>query len=117
MRKNSMLAIYILILSLILLGCSDRSVRTQSPAQEVKTSDSAEKDSAKMSEEKKAEQIKAREELEAQRKAASGEFYVPLPALGQEPELNPVKAKALYLTANVAGFDFNEEDVDYYADY
>ena len=46
-----------------------------------------------------------------------GEFYVPLPAVGQEPELTTVKAKALYLTSNVAGFDFKEEDVDYYADY
>ncbi len=96
------LAIYILILSLILTGCSGRSVKTQSPEQDIETVDSV---------------IKAREELEKKRKAESGEFYVPLPALGKEPEFNTVKAKALYLTANVAGFDFNEVDVNYYADY
>ena len=117
MKKNNLLSIYILVLSLILFGCSNPSVRTQSPANDVKTADPVEKDSVKTSEDKKAEQTEAREELEAQRKAESGEFYVPLPALGKEPELNTVKAKALYLTANVAGFDFNEEDVDYYADY
>ena len=117
MKKQYLLAILILILSLILFGCPDRSVQTQSPAEDVKAADSAKNESGKVSEEKTAEQIKAREELEAQRKAESGEFYVPLPALGQEPELNTVKAKALYLTANIAGFDFNEEDIDYYAEY
>jgi hypothetical protein len=117
MKKNNLLAIYLLILSLILFGCADRSIQTQSPPQDVKTTDPVEKDSGKTPEQKKAEQIKARAELETQRKAEAGEFYVPLPALGQEQELTTVKAKALYLTANIAGFDFNDADVDYYADY
>lgn len=117
MKKNSILAIYILAFSLILFGCPDRSIQTQSPSEDVKTADPIEKDSGKTPEQKKAEQIKEREELEAQIKVEAGEFYVPLPALGQEPEVSKVKAKALYLTANVAGFDFNEEDVNYYADY
>lgn len=117
MKSNKLLAIYILILSLLLVGCPDRSVQTQSPATDVEIIDSVALDFNKLPEEKKAEQIKAREQLEVQRKADLGEFYVPLPALGQEPEDKKVKAKALYLTANVAGFDFRQEDIDYYADY
>jgi len=122
MRYIKLPAIYILILSLLLAGCAGGAAQTQGPSPDVKTVDSADKGSGKTAEENKAEQakaeqIKAREELEAQRKTELGEFYVPLPALGQEPERKPVKAKALYLTANVAGFDFNEDDVNYYADY
>ncbi len=117
MKNYNLLAMYILVLSLILAGCSDRPVQTQSASKNGEIIDSVEKDFNRMSEEKKAEQIEARQQLEAQRKAELGEFYVPLPALGQEPDLNTVKAKALYLTANVAGFDFNREDVQYYADY
>ena len=101
MNKYGRLAIYILILSLILAGCSGPKSQTASVAKE----------------EKQTDQIKARDDLETQRKAEMGEFYVPLPPIGAEPELATVKAKALYLTANVAGFDFNEEDVAYYADY
>lgn len=102
MKKYGRLTIYILILSLILAGCSGPKSQTAS---------------SENGTEKQADQIKARVDLEAQRKAEMGEFYVPLPPLGEEPELDTVKAKALYLTANVAGFDFNEEDVSYYADY
>lgn len=67
--------------------------------------------------EKEARLREEREALEKQRKEALGEFYVPLPALGQERQLSTVKAKGLYITSYVAGFDFNEEDVAYYADY
>ena len=65
----------------------------------------------------KKETPKERQELEKQRKIELEEFYVPLPKLGQEAEINTVKARALYLTANVAGFGFNEEDINYYAEY
>ena len=75
------------------------------------------KDTGKTAEQDEEEQLAARQALEEQHKAEYEEFYVPLPAVGQEPELTTVKAKALYLTANVAGFDFKEEDVNYYADY
>ena len=101
MNKHGRIVIYILILSLILAGCSGPKSQTASTAEE----------------ENQTDQIKARADLEAQRKTEMGEFYVPLPPLGEEPELTTVKAKALYLTANVAGFDFKEEDVEYYADY
>lgn len=73
----------------------------------------AEKEAA----EKEARLREEREALEKQRREELGEFYVPLPALGQERQLSTVKAKGLYITAYVAGFDFDEKDVAYYADY
>ena len=71
MKVINRLAIYILILSLILTGCSGRTVQTQSPDHDAEIVDSVETDFNKMSEEKKAEQIKAREAIEKQRKAES----------------------------------------------
>lgn len=117
MKHRKRLAFYILSLSLILSGCAGQQVQTRSNSLEPKIIDSVEKENNELSEEQRAERIKEREQLEAQRKAELGEFYVPLPALGQEPEIKTVKAKALYLTANVAGFGFNEEDIEYYAEY
>ncbi len=55
--------------------------------------------------------------LEEQRKEEMGEFYVPLPAIGDERDTVTVEAKALYVTSNVAGFSFAEEDIQWYADY
>lgn len=60
---------------------------------------------------------KERDELEAKRKEEMGEFYVALPPLDEEGELVTVKAKALYITGNVAGFKFDEENINYYSDY
>ena len=121
MKHIYRLAFYILSLSLILSGCSGRSVQSQGNLQDratdVEVVDSVEKNFNELSEENQKLKLKEREALEAARKSDLGEFYVPLPALGQEPALETVKAKALYVTANVAGFDFNEEDVAYYAEY
>lgn len=61
--------------------------------------------------------IEERRVLEEERKATLGEFYVPLPDLDDPIEPYTVKAKALYMTSNVAGFNFNEEDIQYYANY
>ena len=61
--------------------------------------------------------IEERRVLEEERKTALGEFYVPLPYLDDPVEPYTVKAKALYMTSNVAGFNFNEEDIQYYANY
>ncbi len=117
MKNGIRLAVYILITTIILSGCNSGSLQTQGKPENLNTVDSLETDFNKLSAEKKAEMSKVREELEAQRKSDFGEFYVPLPGLGRETEEETVKAKALYLTANVAGYDFNEEDVEYYAEY
>ncbi len=58
-----------------------------------------------------------RDALEKTRQDALGEFYVPLPPLGEEKLLKTVKAKTLYITGNVAGFKFNEDHINYYVDY
>ncbi|NDL66601.1 putative glycoside hydrolase [Anaerotalea alkaliphila] len=55
--------------------------------------------------------------LEEERKAKYKEFYVPLPPLDEEREPKTVKAKGLYMTSHVAGFAFDEADVEYYAEY
>ena len=121
MKHIYRLAFYILSLSLILSGCAGRSIQSQGnlqgDAKEIEVVDSAPKNFNEMSEENQKLKLKEREEQEATRKSDLGEFYVPRPALGQETALKTVKAKALYVTANVAGFNFNEEDVAYYAEY
>ncbi len=60
---------------------------------------------------------KEREAVEAQRKEALGDFYVPLPAIGTEKAKKTVEAKALYVSNTVAGMSFDEEKVAYYATY
>lgn len=50
-----------------------------------------------------------------QRRSELGEFYVPLPAYDDTKTLRTETVKALYVTFNIAGFDFNEDDVNYYA--
>jgi len=140
MKKNMRMSVLIMILSLMLAGCSAKTAVPQASVNENANSDDssnskedqAETDQEEKSQEEKekeekekkeqeerelAEQLRAREALEVQRKEQSGEFYVPLPALGEEPEIKTVKAKALYLTANVAGFNFDEADIEYYAAY
>lgn len=118
MKKINLLAINILLLSLVLAGCSGQSAEVQVSTKDPNTTNHVSDDSNNLSKEEKAELLrKEREELEIQRKSEMGEFYVPLPPLGQEKSRNTVKAKALYLTANVAGFDFKEEDINYYAEY
>lgn len=120
-KKNLPAIIIILILSLTFTGCPDQTRQTQGEGYEVgndvRIVDSEGEEPGISPEEIMEALRRAREELEAQRKAEMGEFYVPLPAVGQEPVLHTVKAKALYLTANVAGFDFSEEDIEYYAEY
>lgn len=112
--------IFILILGLVATGCSQQADKKQdisegSTQEEIKTDKTI--DFNKMSEEEKAELRQEREALEIQRKTELGEFYVPLPTLGQSQETVKTKAKALYLTANVAGFSFDEEDISYYGEY
>lgn len=70
-----------------------------------------------LSKSEKEKLIKAREELEKQRKEQLGEFYVALPELGDDRKKVAVEAKALYLSENVAGSEFSEENIEYYAKY
>lgn len=104
---------------LALSGCSlNNKVTEVSGKDEILTEGGKATEIEELSEEDKLKILqKEREELEKIRKEEMGEFYVPLPTLGEEKELQTVKAKALYITGNVAGFKFEEENIDYYAEY
>ena len=99
---------------LLLSACSVNNEATEVSANE----DEISSEEPELSEEDKQKILQEeREELEKTRKEEMGEFYVPLPDLGEKKEIKTVKAKALYITGNVAGFKFEEENIDYYADY
>jgi len=115
--KSKLLVIIILILSLVLTSCISQPGKVQAKNQSTGTINNDEDNSENLSDGKKKETPEERQELEKQRKIELGEFYVPLPKLGQEAEIKTVKARALYITANVAGFQFKEEDINYYAEY
>ena len=65
--------------------------------------------------------IEERNEQDAINKERDGAYYVPLPTIDSIDDLNPelvtAEAKALYVTSNIAGFNFDEEDVQLYADH
>src|SRR5665648_1241029 len=110
--KSKLLVIIILILSLVLTSCISQPGKVQAKNQSTGTINNDEDNSENLLDGKKKETPEERQELEKQRKIELGEFYVPLPKLGQEAEMKTVKARALYITANVAGFGF-EEAVSY----
>lgn len=114
MKKNRLILFSVIIVSLLLVGCLSDKSKSEEDVKEDKTEEVEEVDK----EERQKELQEEREELEVKRKEELGEFYVPLPPLEEgEEEMSTVKAKALYLTGNVAGFKFEEENIDYYVDY
>ncbi len=120
MKKSIFLLISLIIIAFVFLGCSlsgqmlNGITKNEKPSTELESPPQV----RELSEEDKQKALQVeREELEKTRKEEMGEFYVPLPPLGEEKELKTVKAKALYITGNVAGFKFQEENIDYYADY
>lgn len=117
MKRKLIVPIWILSISLAVTGCNGTSNKQPNTGNEQAQQNNTQTNETETAESKAETLKKEREALEAERKKALGEFYVPLPELGQEHEIKKVKARALYLTANVAGFDFDEKDIDYYADY
>ncbi len=107
MKKNIYLIISLIVI-LTLSGCSknEKLEASKDPSEAIEVEELSEE-----------EKEKEREELEQVRREEMGEYYVPLPPLGENNDLQTVKAKALYLTGNVAGFNFQEENIDYYANY
>lgn len=113
MKKNVLVPIIILSLSLLLAVWAVQA----HIAQDAKHENPVESDFSQLSAEKQAEMLAAREELEKQRKDQLGEFYVPLPPAALEPQINTVKARGVYITAYVAGFSFDKDNINYYAEY
>lgn len=111
MSKHKLLLILTLSFGLVLTACAKNEPNPENPP--VKENPNQ----AELDQLEKERLIEERHVLEEERKQSLGEFYVPLPALDDPIEPYTVKAKALYMTSNVAGFNFNEEDIQYYADY
>jgi hypothetical protein len=120
LKKRTLFLILTILVFSILTGCAmapqDQTEQQQEPEEAVEAEEIPEEEEPSQEEIRKA-LLEEREELEKKRKEEMGEFYVPLPPLDGDNELQTEKAKALYLTGNVAGFKFQEEDIDYYADY
>jgi cell division protein FtsB len=114
MLKKKILPIIALVVTLSLAGYGIYSLqagKSQNTAQQ--TEDNTKKSAAEL-----AKLQKERDDLDAQRKTALGEFYVPLPAVTAEAKkVKTVDAKALYVSSTVAGMTFDEEKVAYYAKY
>jgi len=120
LKKGILIFIITILILSLLVGCDQEPQEPTEPLQEAEEAVEAEETPQveELSEDEKMQiLIQEREELEKTRKEEKGEFYVPLPPLDLDDELQTEKAKALYLTGNVAGFQFQEEDIDYYADY
>ena len=58
-----------------------------------------------------------RDALEATRKEEYGEFYVPLPALGEEREKTNVLAKGIFIGTSISGESIDEDNVKAYEHY
>lgn len=106
LRKSLLL---ILLLSTFLSACSKVEEEVKEPVVEEPSKETEAEALARLQAE--------RDTLEAQRKLDLGEFYVPLPSLSETVELKTEVVKALYITNNIAGFDFKVEDIDAYANY
>lgn len=111
MNKHKLLLILMLSFGLVLTACAKREPKPVQPPVDEQVNQ------AELDRLEKERLIEERRVLEDKRKQSLGEFYVPLPPLDDPIEPYTVKAKALYMTSNVAGFNFNEEDIQYYADY
>jgi len=117
LKKKIIFILSLLVLVSLLGACVKSEEASENKDPNTKLEEEAEEEVEISEEEKLALLQKERDELEKQRKEEMGEFYLPLPPLGEENDLKVVKAKSLYITGNVAGFKFQEEDIDYYADY
>ncbi len=116
MKKALLLTVIILVFCIAAEGCSGFPSAGRDPQESTSETAIESAEFEMLPEKDQAELLEERVALEAQRKEQLGAFYVPLPELGRETDLKTVKAKALYLTANVSGFNFNEDDIHYYAD-
>lgn len=102
------LLINLIILSILFSACSKQEPET--PIEEGPTQEEIDAQELAL-------KIEERRVLEEQRKVDLGEFYVPLPSLEEPNDLVTAEAKALYVTSNVAGFEFNLDDIEYYKNY
>lgn len=118
MKKLFQLVIILMLISSLLLsGCTDQGKETSTdlPNKENETDENPSNEVDKEKELQK--QLEERLALEEQRKTELGEFYVPLPSIGETREAITIEAKGLFSTGGTAGFKVNKEDVEAYAEY
>jgi hypothetical protein len=125
MKKRFIALVFLLSVVLILSSCSfndDKTTDIEDPTETTVTIEPTAPTEPELSEEEKArieleKAIKEREALELIRKEELGEFYVPLPAIGEEGEAKRFTAKALFVTGSTAGRPVDREKVQIYIDY
>jgi hypothetical protein len=119
MMKRTIGTLLLLAMLIGFAGCTSFSGETEEqPEEPVIVDEPQEPEEPELTEEELlAIALQERAELEESRKVEMNEFYVPLPAIGEERVLVDAEAKAVYMTSNVAGFRFDLEDIEYYADY
>lgn len=120
MKKNIFVLFSLIIIALVLSACSskEQTLSESNKENEIPMEKEEIVEIPEVSEEEKQKALQEeREELEKTRMKELGEFYVPLPPLGEDKEIKTVKAKALYITGNIAGFKFQEKNIDYYVEY
>jgi len=127
MTKKFKLAIALILLSFIMVSCTN-TVEANSPitteqgnggeevANGIKPSEPviSEEEKAKIELEKK---IEVRNALEKKNKEEQGEFYVPLVKIEEKREKKTTEVKALYATGYTAGNELNKENIDAYGAY
>lgn len=89
--------------------------------EEVEVATVPEKTVEELAQEQLAAAIALRDVKDALNKEEDGEFYVPLPTLETIEDLSTdiltVEAKGLYVTGNIAGFKFDEDNIALYSKY
>lgn len=118
MKKRIIHISLLCVLMLLLASCKKDA---QDTGTETATTDTAQSEAgaettvpeATEAETEDPEVVRAR--MEEERKEQYGEFYVPLPAEDAIPH-EPVKAKGVFITTTVAAYDFDESNIDAYAD-
>ena len=125
MMKRFFTLVFLLFVVMILSSCTSNNENTtdiEDPTESSMNEEPTTPTEPELSEEEKArieleKAIKEREALELIRKEDLGEFYVPLPAIGEEGEAIRFTAKALFLTGSTAGRPVDREKVQIYIDY
>ncbi len=101
--------LFSLLLIPMLVACSNQTIDEEVIEEPIEEVESAEEIAARLQAEYEANEVIREYDL--------GEFYVPLPSPNDEVVLETETVKALYVTFNIAGLGFNEEDVNTYAEF
>lgn len=136
MAKRLIAIILVVCMIMVLGGCGDNNTdpvdnsentepsedNSKNPSDEENEDGDNEEAVDQLTEEEKAQiaydaALMEREEIENQRKQDLGEFYIPLPPVGEDIEKVKIDAKGLFCTGSTAGKSVDTADVDSYIEY